>query len=323
MSGLLGRLKFDLRTLLQSAGLALLCFPLGVAVASLSGIGHRWIDILAQFPAPALTATVVLGLALAAARLWVAAGASGAVCALLVVAVWPQAAPGGPLAEDDGARVRLYAANLHALNEDVDAIRASIEDADADILVMVEFGAAPTAAMDELLAGYPYRRITDRVVRSHDAVRSVIASRHPLTPRSTDGMERQMVAAVIDTPLGPVHVVGVHLTRPWPFQFQWAQIIQTQRLIDYISQIEEPIVTAGDFNSVSTARIGRMLRAEGDLVPASGWPGTWPSSLPGALRMTIDQVYHSPDIAVTSRRIGRPTGSDHRPVIVELARAAP
>ena len=322
MSGLFGRLKFDLRTLVQAGAVALLCFPLGIAAASLSGIGHRWIDILAQFPAPALTATVVLGLALAAARLWVAAGASGAVCALLLVAVWPQAGPGGPLAEDDGARVRLYAANLHALNEDVGAIRASIEEADADILVLVEFGAAPTAAMDELLAGYPHRRITDRVVRRHDTVRSVIASRHPLTPRSTDGRERQMIAAVVDTPIGPLHVVGVHLTRPWPFQFQWAQIIQAQNLLDHIQDSTEPVVAAGDFNSVSTARIGRMLRAEGGLIHAPGWPGTWPSSLPGALRMTIDQVYHAPEIAVTSRRNGRPTSSDHRPVIVELARAA-
>lgn len=302
--------------------MAVLCAPLMIAAASLSGVGHRWVDILAQFPAPALALTVAAALVLAVTRLYAAAVMGALVSALLLIAVWPQAAPGGPAASPDGPRVRLYAANLYALNDDVRSMRASIAAADADIVVLVEFGEAPAAAIDALLEGYPHRQISERVVRKQDAVRSVIASRHPLSPRSTEGAERQMIAAVADTPLGPVHVVGVHLTRPWPFQFQWGQIIQAQNLIEHVRGADEPIVLAGDFNSVATGRIGRLLRSEGGLVHAAGWPGTWPASLPGPLRMTIDQVYHSPDIAVASRRLGRPTGSDHRPVIVELARPA-
>jgi len=38
--------------------------------------------------------------------------------------------------------------------------------------------------------------------------------------------------------------------------------------------------------------------------------------------MTIDQVYASPDLGFVSRRLGRPTGSDHRPVVTEITRAA-
>jgi endonuclease/exonuclease/phosphatase (EEP) superfamily protein YafD len=39
------------------------------------------------------------------------------------------------------------------------------------------------------------------------------------------------------------------------------------------------------------------------------------------LGLTIDQVYHSPGLAIMTRSLGRPTGSDHRPVVTEITRA--
>lgn len=314
------RLQSPVNLLVQAILTAAALGPLLVALAALSGIGHRWVDILAQFPAPLLPLTLAATLVVLLLRLWIPAATGALACLLLALAVWPQIIPGGSVAAADSPHVRLYTANLYAMNDDVAAMRASIEAADADIVVLVEFGEAPTAAVDTLLAGYPHHEVTERVVRSEDSVRSVIASRYPLSRRSTEGNERQMISAVADTPLGPVRVVGVHLTRPWPFQYQWGQIIQTQNLLDHIDGAPEPVVLAGDFNSVATGRIGRMLRSEGGLVHAPGWPGTWPAPLPGPLRMTIDQVYHTPDIAVARRSLGAPTGSDHRPVIVDLTR---
>lgn len=314
------RLQSPVNLLAQAVLTAAALGPLLVALAALSGIGHRWVDILAQFPAPLLPVTLAATLVVLLLRLWIPAATGALACLLLALAVWPQIVPGGPAAASDSPRVRLYAANLYAMNNDVTAMRASVEAADADIIVLVEFGEAPNGAVESLLAGYPHREITERVVRSEDAVRSVIASRYPLSRRSTEGNERQMISAVADTPIGPVRVVGVHLTRPWPFQYQWGQIIQSQNLLDHIEGATEPVVLAGDFNSVASARIGRMLRSEGDLVHAPGWPGTWPAAAPGPLRMTIDQVYHTRDIAVAQRRLGAPTSSDHRPVIVELTR---
>jgi endonuclease/exonuclease/phosphatase (EEP) superfamily protein YafD len=123
--------------------------------------------------------------------------------------------------------------------------------------------------------------------------------------------------------LGPVNVIGVHLTRPWPFQEQWGQISETMALTAIRRSLEGPVVVAGDFNSVSSARIGRQVKKDVGLVPAPGFPGTWPAALPAALGVTIDHVWRSPDLALTGRRLGRPTGSDHRPVVVELTRARP
>lgn len=89
-----------------------------------------------------------------------------------------------------------------------------------------------------------------------------------------------------------------------------------------IEGLSGSVIVAGDFNSVSTARIGKQVRRDIGLRPAPGFPGTWPASLPSALAITIDQIYASPDLAFVSRRLGRPTGSDHRPVVTEITRAA-
>jgi endonuclease/exonuclease/phosphatase (EEP) superfamily protein YafD len=59
------------------------------------------------------------------------------------------------------------------------------------------------------------------------------------------------------------------------------------------------------------------------LIPAPGWPGTWPARAPAALGITIDQVYRSPDLALLGRRLGQKNGSDHRPVVTRLTLSDP
>ena len=293
-----------------------------VAAAAMSGIGHRWVDILAQFVAPALGVAVVLTLVALLLRQVHGAVAYGVAVLVLMIAVWPQWGPVRGVARPDAPVVRLYSANLWARNTDVDAITRSIADADADIVLLIELGDAPAARLDQVLAGYPHRIVTPRVDRSGGAARSVIASRYPLTAIADVADGLQDVAAVARTPIGHLNVVGVHLTRPWPFQYQWGQISQVQALAAVRAGLTGPVIVAGDFNSVSTGRIGRQLRAEVGLSPAPGWPGTWPAAAPSIMGLTIDQVYRSPELAFVSRRLGRPTGSDHRPVITEFTLAA-
>lgn len=294
----------------MAAGLAM------VAAAALSGIGHRWVDILAQFTAPALAGALLLVVACLLLRLWRPALAASAAAVLLVAAVFPQWAPDRRPSE--GGALRLYTANLYGRNDDVAAMRRSILDADADVLVLIELGDAPNAQLEALLDGWPHRAVSGRRIGAGGAVRSVIASRLPLEPRRLTLHQVETTAAAVQTTFGPVEMIAVHLTRPWPFQYQWGQIIQVMELGEYRKTVTGPVIAAGDFNSVSTARIGRQMRDELGLTAAPGFPGTWPAKAPGPLRINIDQVYRSPDLVVTERRLGLPTGSDHRPVITVL-----
>ena len=293
----------------------------GVALLVMAGVDNRFVDLLAQFTAPMLIATVLLTLGLGLLRLKAAVGAGGIAVLLLTLAVWPQWFPEAPKPDPGAAIVRLYSANLFYLNNDTARIRRSVEAADADIVVLIELASDPALKIDEVLAGYPYRASSMRLDQTRGPSRSVIASRWPLTVRDDPPDGLHAVAATARTPLGPIHVVGVHLTRPWPFQHSWGQISQSMALDAIVEELDGPVVVAGDFNSVSSARIGRQIRRDISLRPAPGFPGTWPTDLPSALGITIDQVYASPDLAFVSRRLGQPTGSDHRPVVTEFTRA--
>lgn len=310
------------RVAFHLAALAAVCAPLPLALAALSGIGHRWVDILAQFTGPAVLPAVLLTVAFLVIRQWGWAIASAGMNLLLLFAVWPQWFPDNGRAREDAPVVRLYSANLYYLNDDVAAIRSSIEAADPDVVILIELGEAATRQADTILEGYPHRVASVRLDVTRGPSRSVIASRYPLRalPDPPDGLHS--VGASAASPLGRLNVIGVHLTRPWPYQYQWGQISQTMALTEIRDALTGPTIVAGDFNSVSSARIGRQVKADMGLIPAPGVAGTWPTALPPILGITIDQVWRSSDLALISRKLGKANGSDHLPVVTEFTLAA-
>lgn len=311
------------RTTLTVAMGLMLAAPLVIAGAALSGIGHRWVDLLAQFTGPALIVSVAIVAAAAAARLRSVLLGAVAVSALVLIAGSAQWAPPRGEGLPDGAGVTLYSANLHRDNTDVAAITRSVQASGADLVVLVEVGPVSSGALDRILEGFPYRVMTPPIEQGGGTVRSVIAGQRPLVDLKLQIAELSMVGARAETVLGPVTVAGVHMTRPWPWQYQWAQIRQAQGLTDWARTTPGPLIAAGDFNSVSSARIGRQIQTGGGLIPAPGWPGTWPAALPAFAAITIDEVYRSPELALVERRLGLDTGSDHRPVITRFVRATP
>ncbi|MES2835384.1 MAG: endonuclease/exonuclease/phosphatase family protein [Pseudomonadota bacterium] len=291
-------------------------------LAALSGIDHRWPDVMAQFTAPAFILSLSFAVTLILLKKNMSAVGAVGVAALSLLAVWPQwTAPMGT--PDPAARtVRLYSANVYYLNNDTDAIRRSIVAADADVVVLIELGREPAERIDEILAGYPNRIATLPARHNTGVARTVMASRLPMKQWVPGVQGIHALAGVVETPWGPLNIVATHLTRPWPFQFQWGQINQVAALEKIVKGLNGPVIVAGDFNAVSSARIGRQIQTDIGLTPAPAWPGTWPTAAPSALGVAIDQVWRSPDLAFVSRRLGEPNGSDHRPVVTEITRAA-
>jgi endonuclease/exonuclease/phosphatase (EEP) superfamily protein YafD len=313
------------RARLILTGAALLCLgpPTAIGLAALSGIGHRWVDILAQFVGPALFGWGFIALAILALRLRVALGGAMATGLILLAAGWPQWFPAVGQAEQGAPAFSLYSANVWVENDDVQAVARSVRGADADVVMLVEVGEPLLDGVDRIIGDYPYRLVGPARRGSVRPSRYVFASRFPIRPVEVFAEHLDATGVVAETPLGPVTVVGVHLTRPWPYQFQWGQILQARGLARWRQALPGPMILAGDFNSVSSARIGRQIKAETGMIPAPGWPGTWHSALPSAAAMTIDQVYRSPDLALIGRDLGRRNGSDHRPVVTRFTRAVP
>lgn len=86
----------------------------------------------------------------------------------------------------------------------------------------------------------------------------------------------------------------------------------------------DPVVLVGDLNATrwshpfgAMARSGRLV----DSARGFGWHPTWPA-FPGpiaALRVPIDQCLHSRSLVTASREVGPFVGSDHFPLLLELA----
>jgi endonuclease/exonuclease/phosphatase (EEP) superfamily protein YafD len=93
-------------------------------------------------------------------------------------------------------------------------------------------------------------------------------------------------------------------------------------------------IMAGDFNATldNMAGLGSSAGAalgncvDSGTASGNGSVGTWPTSIPALIGAPIDHVMATPDWETTGMRVvteADGTGSDHRPVIVQLTRAAP
>jgi endonuclease/exonuclease/phosphatase (EEP) superfamily protein YafD len=75
----------------------------------------------------------------------------------------------------------------------------------------------------------------------------------------------------------------------------------------------------GDFNAAPWTRIVQTIAERAGLQALTGAGGTWPSRLPPQLRLPIDNMLVGPGLSFVSRRVLPRLGSDHLPVLAEIA----
>lgn len=294
----------------------LLMGALAVAAACAAGAVARPLDTLGQFLAPALT-TAALGVTLAHAsgrrRMALALVAVALALAVEMTPQWlqPQARPA------PGVRpVRVYFDNLWTRNGDGAAIRRSIATADADVVALVQVSGRNERSVEQALAAYPYRLEDRPVFDRHGPRRTVVASRYPLKAAAGAfvGAIQPGYPVEVGAP-APFRLVVVHLQRPWPYRGQ------DEHFAVLPQDLDGRTVMVGDFNAtLSSAALGGFLRRS-HLLALPARIGDWPSFLPAPLRLPIENVLASPNLAVFGRRFARPNGSDHRPIVFEVAPA--
>ncbi len=152
-----------------------------------------------------------------------------------------------------------------------------------------------------------------------------ILSRHPIRTAYTrtpgDGHPGGMALWDFDLLAGEhtYRIVAIHTTRPWPFTKEYAQTDQK----DYATRIinrrnNRHTVLIGDFNAVPRTPVMQAYARETGLRLTPVTLGTWPTALPGALRLGIDNALYSQGFILVDRKVGPHTGSDHRPIRLDL-----
>ena len=314
------------RALGAVAGWALVAPSAGVAATRLTGLAESRASVaVAQGLTPFLTAPALVGLGLAAAgrrrALAVVAGASAAAHMLWLA---PEMRPARPRPVDagDGPRLRVFSANLFLVNPDMEGIGGELRATRPDVVVLQEVSFITLGGLEAagILDDYPHRMVDPRA----DAFGTAVLSRFPLVDSESRLVAGLPLARTTVSVAGRrVHLYNAHPPAPMRGRAStWnAQLAELRRLVAAESGAR---MVVGDLNATSGHRPFRDLLSAGlrDAHVESGrwWATTWPRDrrwLPPLAR--LDHVLVSPELAVLDAREGTGRGSDHRPIVVDLA----
>jgi len=225
-----------------------------------------------------------------------------------------------------GTPLTLFSANVLRMNTDSERLVAQLQAADADLVVLLEVDDRWLADLAPALGAYSYR--VEHPLDTNFGL--AVYARFPLSdteifqPGPPLAHDTPAVRTRVLAGDQPLTLWGVHTVPPVSATLRDARDAQLQDLAARIAATPPPHLVAGDLNTTLYTDRTRALLDGTDLVDARAGDttlGTWPAGLPASLRIPIDHVLASPELSVRQLRVGELTGSDHRPLIVELTLA--
>lgn len=218
---------------------------------------------------------------------------------------------------DSGESVRVVVANLLTSNRDYEAIRGFIDRTDPEMLVLLEYASHFERELDGTLDAFDHTLTRRRRDNFGMAVYSEIPwqSTEVLRPAGGPAPQFHVVLRHRDT---PVHLWAVHPLPPVKSSY----VRQRNALLEHVGrqsgEVDGPVVVAGDLNTTMWSSAYRNLAARGfeNARAGRGLLATWPSGFPV---LPIDHVLHTDEVAACGMRVGPAIGSDHRPLVVDLA----
>ncbi|HEY6803990.1 MAG TPA: endonuclease/exonuclease/phosphatase family protein [Pyrinomonadaceae bacterium] len=224
-----------------------------------------------------------------------------------------------------GVRVRLLHANVLKGNTNYQAVLDLVNEANADVVVLQEFTEDWSEHTQELRVKYPYFSVEPRLQGAGMA----IFSRYPyeeLQALKLDDSTHLAILARLKLAGTTLSVLSMHPPTPiTPAKFR-NRNQQFSEAAELLKQTGGPKVLIGDLNITMWSPYFKTLIQNSGLRDSRSGLGlypTWPMPLPSFLRLPIDHCLVSSDIQVNGFQIGSRTGSDHRPIIVDLTIAGP
>ncbi|NEP45870.1 MAG: endonuclease/exonuclease/phosphatase family protein, partial [Okeania sp. SIO2H7] len=146
----------------------------------------------------------------------------------------------------------------------------------------------------------------------------------PLSNTSVEflgGIEIPTLVADVTKNNRVISLVATHPLPPLSQDYLFLRNRHLKELAKYVNTLENPVAVLGDLNLTMWSPFYR------DLVRTSGLKNsrhgygvlpTWPTQLP-LLYIPLDHCLVSEDVGVINTRIGENVGSDHLPVITDIA----
>lgn len=294
---------------------------------------ERELDLAAQFGAQMCVGMVALAVWWAAWRAWGRMGLALAGVTIAGLGVLPGRAGGvsAARAERDGTLVRVLQINAFAQNARALDAFETIQGSGADVIAIYE---APSMMLEEMRRNGAFHetyRYFDLPALAGTGF-PVLVSRWPME-RIATGPDRARPEQGehgrswrVDRPNGSFVASMLHPFSPRTDERWEAGNRVVRRAIaakrEFYDPMGLPVVFVGDLNSTASGWRVRQLISKGDLRLAKPWwkvTGTWPAKNPAWARIAIDDALVSPGVRVASWSVLDAGGSDHAPVLMELA----
>lgn len=221
----------------------------------------------------------------------------------------------------EARRLRLLHANVLGGNRDYAALNSLVEAERPDILVLQEYTEAWEANVRGLRERYPYWKSAPRPGGSGMA----LFSRYPLEAAEVlalDDSTHLAIYARVSVEGVPLSVLAIHPPTPMrPDKFA-NRNRQFQRAASIMREARGPKLLIGDLNTTMWSPYFRDLERDSGLSNArDGFAliPSWPVPLPSPLQIPIDHCLVGGGVSVSGIRAGGRTGSDHRPLIVDVS----
>jgi len=223
-----------------------------------------------------------------------------------------------PKAADASApHLRVMTMNIWGRNDNIDRMRDEILKQQPDVIVFQEFRSHHQPLLEALRETMPYQQ----TCASQGPCGLAMASRIPWTATGSIGEGEQggnppLIWAdftIADKP--PFRIYGVHLD--WPFN-PIDQAANIEWLIGFLPRLDRPYIIAGDFNLSPWSWKLNKLAAETGLRRHVTFALSWPMHRLMPF-VPIDNVLATPDFATLSAQAAGRVGSDHAPLVVDLA----
>lgn len=325
-------MKFFLHAFSELVRGGALTLAFGCAALALLGQGGRfsdWLDVI-NHGMPILLAGAVLAL-----LIWLLTGRHGvwtpALAALAIgsalIIMGPELIAAARQKPDATAAptLKVLQFNLWYKTRDPESTTRWILEQDADIVVFEESYKRSGGIVRALADRYPY---VATCADPYPCSTVVLSKRRP---SATGGLAKwgpgwlSGAWATFPSEAGPFTIVGVHYTWPVPAGPQQQQTLRMAKAIEQFPK--ESLIVSGDFNatpwSYSLRRQDRLFGLERRTRALASFPaGDFLQkgvSMPFPI-LPIDHIYAGKDWRTVSVKRGPRLGSDHYPVVIELAR---
>ncbi len=227
--------------------------------------------------------------------------------------------------DDDAPRIRLLASNVLMTNRDAARLLDQVRSHRPDVLIAVETDTWWEAHLDTLRDLLPH------------AVRCPLGNLYGMHVYSRLPLHDAEVRYLVQDDIPSVHAtlqldggrrVVLHALHPRP-----PSPTESDSSVERDAELviagraarasDLPVIVAGDLNDVAWSRTTRLFRKISGLLDpriGRGMYNTFHARLPG-LRWPLDHLFHSRHFTLVAMRRLEDVGSDHFPILVELALA--